>query len=314
MPEKKDYKISWPNIIRIDNVYKPSLSLDMDKIRPLKINLGGLITEVELEAILDGSPHPVDKDTFGVREIGIKTRMQTIVFQVASLIYGQEPLPGWRGSRENFLAQLVGLIEQFIHSGRITVQLSVLDKDETYEVKRKIVLILAMNRVVQHLCSAIRTQNIEKLVPVFDSERPVKSTTEARSWYTSKPCEWTKKSHISHCVYDSNWEARAARFMDRSSLVRSFVKNDHLGFHIYYVYNGVVRKYYPDFIIRLKNSEHLILEIKGQDDQQNQIKREYLDRWVLAVNQHGGFGKWHSRVSFSPGDVESKIKECLLDS
>lgn len=310
-PEKKDHEISWPNIIRIDNIYKPSLSLDMDKIQPLIISSGELITEVKLEAIIDGSPHPVDKDTFGVREIGIETRMQTIVFQVASLIYDQEPFPEWKGHRENFVAQLVGLVEQFLHSGKIKVQLSVLDGDETYEVRHKIVLILAMNRVVQHLCSAIRTQNIERLIPVFDSERPVKSTADVRPWYTSKPCEWTAKSHISHCVYDSTWEAKAARFMDHSSLVRSFVKNDHLGFHIYYVYNGVIRKYFPDFIIRLENDENLILEIKGQDDQQNQIKREYLDRWVSAVNQHGGFGKWHSRVSFSPGDVERKIKECL---
>ena len=306
--EKAEHEIVWPNIIRIDNTYKPVLTLDVDKVEPLVISAYELITEADLEAIIDGSPHPVDETTIGVRQIEKETRLQTIIFQVASLIYSSESLPEWKGSRENFLAQLVGLVEKFIFSDKIETEFS---STSSGEIKHKIVMILAMNRVVQHLWSAIRSENVEKFVPIFDSEQPVRSTANVLPWYTSKPCEWMKKSHISHCVYDSTWETNAARFMDRSALVSSFVKNDHLGFSIHYVYNGVVRKYYPDFILRLNNGEHLILEIKGQDDQQNRVKREFLDRWVLAINEHGGFGSWHSKVSFDPGDVEQKISECV---
>ena len=305
--EKEKHEIVWPNVMRIDNTYKPVLTLDIDKVEPLVISAYELITEADLEAIIDGSPHPVDEATIGVRQIEKETRLQTIIFQVASLIYNSEPLPEWKGSRENFLAQLVGLVEKFIFSDKIETEFSSANSDKT---KHKIVMILAMNKVVQHLWSAIRSENIEKLIPIFDSEQPVRSTTDILPWYTSKPCEWTKKSHISHCVYDSAWETNVARFMDRSALVSSFVKNDHLGFSIHYVYNGVVRKYYPDFILRLNNGEYLILEIKGQDDQQNKVKREFLDRWVQAINGHGGFGSWHSKVAFDPEDVEKKIGEC----
>jgi len=77
-----------------------------------------------------------------------------------------------------------------------------------------------------------------------------------------------------------------------------------ISFEIIYIFKGVVRKYRPDFIIELKNGEFLILETKGQDTQQDKTKREFLDEWVKAVNQHGGFGKWKWAVSKNPADVK----------
>ncbi|MFV1975951.1 MAG: hypothetical protein ACC651_09400, partial [Candidatus Scalindua sp.] len=71
---------------------------------------------------------------------------------------------------------------------------------------------------------------------------------------------------------------------------------------------GVIRKYYPDFMIRLANGEYLILETKGIDNQQNKTKREFLNEWVTAVNNHGSFGKWHWNVSFHPSDMEQILK------
>jgi type III restriction enzyme len=32
-----------------------------------------------------------------------------------------------------------------------------------------------------------------------------------------------------------------------------------------YLYNGVVRKFFPDYLIPLQNGKTLILEVKGQD-------------------------------------------------
>ncbi|CAK8722170.1 hypothetical protein GCAAIG_11810 [Candidatus Electronema halotolerans] len=55
----------------------------------------------------------------------------------------------------------------------------------------------------------------------------------------------------------------------------------------------------PDCIIRLNNEAHLILETKGQDNELAHSKREYLRKWVEAVNNHGGFGPWHEAVAAS---------------
>ena len=80
-------------------------------------------------------------------------------------------------------------------------------------------------------------------------------------------------------------------------------KNDHLGFEVLYIYQGVVHKYRPDFLIRLKNGTMLVLETKGQETPQDRTKREFLDEWVKAVNEHGEFGKWGREVSRNPADV-----------
>jgi hypothetical protein len=51
-----------------------------------------------------------------------------------------------------------------------------------------------------------------------------------------------------------------------------------------------VKKYIPDFLIRFASGTMLVLEIKGQDAQQNRTKRGFLDEWTKSINTHGGFG------------------------
>jgi type III restriction enzyme len=130
-----------------------------------------------------------------------------------------------------------------------------------------------------------------------------------RSWYTCKPCERTKKAHINVVVYDSTWEASDAYVLDNTDKVEAWVKNDHLGFEIFYIYRGVVRKYRPDFLVRLKNGEMLVLETKGQMSEQDKVKQRYLDEWIQAVNAHGGFGQWCKAVTTEPGEINSFLEK-----
>ena len=74
--------------------------------------------------------------------------------------------------------------------------------------------------------------------------------------------------------------------------VAAWAKNDHLGFHILYLWNGTKRKYIPDFLVRFKSGKTLVLEIKGEDSPQDQAKRRAMDQWVQAVNAQGGLGHW----------------------
>ncbi len=152
------------------------------------------------------------------------------------------------------------------------------------------------------------------MTPIFDTQHPIRSTGEMRPWYTGRPCEATKRSHINFCVYDSTWEASESFRLDRNKHVVSWVKNVHLGFDIVYLFKGVVQKYRPDFLIKLANGVMLVLEVKGQDDQQSRAKRDFLDEWVRAVNQQGGFGRWASDVSHDPADVEGIIERHARDS
>jgi type III restriction enzyme len=75
----------------------------------------------------------------------------------------------------------------------------------------------------------------------------------------------------------------------------------------------VVRKYRPDFLIRLANGEHLILETKGQPSEQDKTKWQFLDEWVNAVNTHGGFGRWRWAVAAQPGEVQDILLKYSQD-
>ena len=61
-------------------------------------------------------------------------------------------------------------------------------------------------------------------------------------------------------LWQADVEASEAFELDRNPAVEAWVKNDHLGFEVLYVYRGVVRKYRPDFLIRLRSGAMLVLE------------------------------------------------------
>ncbi|MCR4321049.1 MAG: hypothetical protein NUV74_12035 [Candidatus Brocadiaceae bacterium] len=304
--EKAEHKISFPNILRIDHVYKPQLSINLEKVIPLELDPYESITEAELAAIIAGKPNPAALTEIDLKEIGEKFRLQSIIFRIASTIYNSEKKPDWKGSKELFLIQLIGIIEQFIYSDKIRIKNPLFNQDE---VRKKILIMLNMNKVIQHIWNEIRAENTTQLTPVFDKEHPIRSTADVRTWWTSKPCEDFKKTHINFTVVDNTWEFLEAKTINESTVVESFVKNHHLGFAILYNYQGVIRRYFPDFIIKLKNGAHLILETKGQDSEQNKTKRAFLDEWCRAVNQHGGFGKWSWAVSFNPNDLEKLLHD-----
>lgn len=299
VPEKREYEMAWPNVIRIDHVFRPTLSLDLNAVERLAINAKDTAMIAQMAPMLAGKPDLTRLSEIDLAEMASKFRLQKIIFEVARDEYDQMK-PTWQASREYLLAQLVQLVEGFLRSDRIAITPEAYNNDS---LKRRVLLTLNMNRIVQHIWEAIRFQNAERLEPVFDHEQPIRSTGDMPTWYTGRPCERTDKSHISHCVYDGTWEASEAFDIDHSDLVTAWAKNDHLGFEIVYVFNGIVRKFRPDFLIRLTNGTTLVLEVKGRDSQQNQTKRKFLDEWVDAVNQHGGFGRWAADVSFDPGDV-----------
>lgn len=301
LKEKAEHEITFPNVLRIDHVYRPQLTLDLSKVKSLELDPYDSITEAELAAIIAGKPNPAALSEIDLNELAGKLRLQTIIFKIAASIYNSEKRPDWKGSRETFLIQLINIIERFVYSNKIVIKNPVFNKDEA---KKRILIMLNMNKVIQHIWNELRAVNTEMLTPVFDKEAPIRSTNDIRTWWTSKPNEAFDKTHTNFVVVDSRWEYLEAKTINDSGAVSSFVKNDHLNFVIYYNYQGVVRRYFPDFIIKLNTGEYLILETKGQDNEQNKTKRAYLDEWCRAINEYGGFGKWSWAVSFDPNDLQ----------
>lgn len=302
LPEREqEFGIRWPNVIRIEHEFRPQLSLDLSELEVLRINASDAPTRAELAKVIAGKPDLSSLTNIELEELGRRNRLQKIAFEVSRDVFDQMK-PTWKGSSESLIGQVIGIVERVLRSDCIAIDPPLFYQDD---LRRRILLTLNMNRIVQHLWTAIRfdEQNTVQLTPVFDRLRPILSTADMQPWYTGKPCEPTRRSHICHCVYDSTWEACEAYHLDHSELVQAWVKNDHLGFDILYAFRGAIRKFRPDFLVRLVNGVTLVLEVKGEDSDEHRTKRDFLDEWVRAVNAHGGFGRWASAVSYSVDDL-----------
>ena len=306
--DQAEFEISWPNIVRVEHIYRPRLSLDWEALTPLELDASQIARLAELAPIVEGKPDATRITAIDLENLAREFRTQRIIFETARDVYEQMQA-NWQGDKASLLAQLVRLIEQFIHSGNISIAPESFGRGD---IRRRLIITLNMTKVVQHIWEAIRFANTEGLEPVFDRDHPIRSTGDMGTWYTGKPCERAVCSHINFCVYDSTWEASDAFALDHAPQVAAWVKNDHLGFEVFYVYRGVVRKYRPDFLIRLKSGEMLVLETKGHDSDQDRTKRRFLDEWINAVNAHGRFGRWHWDVSKSTADIHDILARYSL--
>ncbi|MGH9841075.1 MAG: restriction endonuclease, partial [Blastocatellia bacterium] len=300
--------ISWPNVLRIEHVYKPTLRLDSARVEPLTLSAYDTPRIAELAPILDGRPDFERLSAIDLEKLRGEIRLQRSIFDAALTVFEQMK-PSWKGGINSLFAQLVPLVEQFIQSDNLQITPPLFGLDET---KRRILIRLNAVRIVNHLFSAIQEENTQSLKLVVDQDYPIRSTGDMNPWDTSKPVIHTKKSHINFCVCDSTWEANTAMAFDADEKIAAWVKNDHLGFEIRYVFNGVEQKYRPDFLIRFQTDSILALETKGEETQRDIVKREALKEWVKAVNENGGFGRWlPPAVSKHPDDIPEILAKVI---
>ena len=101
--------------------------------------------------------------------------------------------------------------------------------------------------------------------------------------------------------------------------VRSYVKNHNLGLEVPYRYGSEMRKYRPDFIVRVDDGHgdddllNLIVEIKGYRREDAKEKKSTMDTyWVPGVNHLGTYGRWafaeFTEVYQIEADFEAKVE------
>jgi len=141
------------------------------------------------------------------------------------------------------------------------------------------------------------------VLPRLQRFRPRGSTSEV-SFRTTRECRQTEKSYISHVVLDTtSWEASVAFQLETSPVVQTYARNDHLELAIPYTYLGHQHRYYPDFVVRLSNGVHLLLEVKGEERLEDGQKHEAARRWAKAVRSWGEMGAWYFEVRRRREDV-----------
>ncbi len=302
--ERNELEIRWPNVLRVDVVVRSALVVDWTKVEPLALDPAQTPISAEIAPALGGATNLNQVHVIDLEKLPEEFRLQRLTFKAASKAFAE--IQGkFSGNREYLVFQLIRLVEQFFESDKL--QIPSLFHQEP--LRKRILLALNIDLIVQHLLRYVQEQNMERIEPVFDEESPIGSTRYMRTWYTTKVCHPTRKSQISHMLADSSWEQYAANVLEKNEQVTAYAKNDHLGFQIYYLWNGARRRYIPDFFIRLSNGKTLVLEIKGQDDEQNRAKRSALDAWVKGINEKGGFGAWCWDVAFEPAQIHDILQK-----
>ncbi len=155
-------------------------------------------------------------------------------------------------------------------------------------------IFLAYNRWADKQEQANATKRIKAIIDPYNPE----GSTRHVGFITSKPVFATdpNKSHVSHVVEDSTWEAEMARVAEAHPKVIAYVKNQGLGLEVPYRKGSSVHRYVPDFIVKLDTGGellHLIIEIKGYRDTNAIIKADTMKTlWIPGVNNAERFGKW----------------------
>ena len=163
-------------------------------------------------------------------------------------------------------------------------------------------------RIAALLAAAIRpddSRGERPPLPRLNRYQPLGSTARVR-FKTARPVQATQASHLNYVACDTgSWEQAAAVQLERlagQGIVACYARNDHLEFTIPYQHygDGEPRAYEPDFIVRLTNGLHVVLEIKGQSRADTDAKHEAAKRWVRAVNHWRRLGEWRFLVCRDP--------------
>ena len=309
--DREQYRITWPNITRVEHVLNQKLSLNYDDIPELILDAYDTRINAQLAPVIDNRIDLTKTSDMDLEKLYNKIRIQSVIFESAGMIYDKFDSEWQRkGTKLGLLAQVIKLIEEYLLNGRIKINPELF---VTNKIRRKILMLLNMEKIISHIWRYIESECTEDIIPVVDMMKRERSTSEMLAWHTARNNELTIKSEINRCVFDSKWEASEAYNLDRNENVYCWAKNDHLGFYVNYLFDGKIRKYLPDFLIRLKNGVNLILEVKGLESEQDRIKREALKNWVRGASNLRIYGVWVCDVSFSPADVDGIIAKYIND-
>lgn len=297
------HEITWPNVERVDIELNPLLTIKWDDVKILELSVKDTATTVHMRDLLPNKPvSSISK--IDLHDLDVKIRLQQIIFLASKDVFNNLTHL-WSGDKSYLIFQIVLIVDEFIRKEKVVVT----DVSDD-RLKRNFTIMLNMGSIVEHVCSYIKNGSKSKRSILLSSANPVLSTASMEMWATQRKTIETTKSHIGLAVCDSTWEERTVNELEHNPHVVSWVKNDHIGFFISYNDQGVIRQYYPDFLIKLDNSVMLVLEVKGLTKKSpvTALKKKALEDWVDAVNDNATFGTWRSDIVYDPAHVARVIE------
>lgn len=130
---------------------------------------------------------------------------------------------------------------------------------------------------------ALRPALTEQAQPVQTA--PPRMLSACPAFPFSRPTFTATKTIFNQVSSENDLERDFAKFLDRAPDVAAFAKlPDQFGFAIEYVDGAAnMRYYYPDFVVRLADGAHWLLETKGAETIEVAHKDEAARRWCESA-------------------------------
>src|SRR5438552_6032883 len=116
----EQFQISWPQVIRIEHVLTPKLTIDWKQVPVLEIDAAHIAQLAELAPTVDGKADTTKVTEIQLRDLAERFRYQKLIFETARKLF-EEETPSWRGSPDFLPGQLIQLVETFVHSDRLAI-------------------------------------------------------------------------------------------------------------------------------------------------------------------------------------------------
>ena len=307
LEDRKNHEISWPNVIRIESSLRPFIFVKWSEVEALDIDPAKTPISADLAPALEGATRADMVTDIDLRKFPEDFRVQKEIFKSTVRILKDLRecfvVEERRAADDLLVIQMIKIVEKFIKS-----KVNILSINEDDLLRKSILIALNSDRIVQHISRFVRGHNRTGSIMTLDKDRPTSSTSDMNTWTASESATVpTSKSHISRAKVDSTYETRSIEILETHPKVRSYAKNHRLGFWLWYSHEGRMRRYYPDFLVRLENGGMLVLEISGIKSDEKQAKKSALDEWVSAVNDDGRWGHWMCSEVYDPATIKTVI-------
>jgi type III restriction enzyme len=156
---------------------------------------------------------------------------------------------------------------------------------------------VVLRRLAENDCQASVISSFQKTLRSLSIEVRDATITERVFRVSETPAfPWSRETYegirtvFNLTPVDSSLEKRFAQFLDKAEDVGAWAKlTMNSRFALEYISNtGALRYYYPDFVLRLADSSHMVIETKGLEDLDVAHKDARARRWCRDATELSG--------------------------